>query len=255
MEPWSFPPARCSLERCRALPQASSVGRRYQTRVRSCRHAALGITVIGLASQHGRRRGIWRRCEGEVRQRDNATLGVVASKPFTAGELISQEVPLLLAKETDSDWPSQLCKQFQALPSQQRGWILQRGCPGLDASGELQQRISNCCLAVSTLQEAEYRALGKAVSGLKHSCSPNCELSLVLRADGLHELQVYASSDIAAGAELCVSYIDVLAPRQVRAKLLRDRFGVRCDCPACCHGGDHLALDPSSGKPSLISGE
>jgi len=66
-------------------------------------------------------------------------------------------------------------------------------------------------------------------SYFNHSCEPNCTREAT--DDGT--LYLSARRDIEAGEELCVSYVPLFRPREMRiAKLLRE-YGFRCQCPRC----------------------
>lgn len=68
------------------------------------------------------------------------------------------------------------------------------------------------------------------VSRFNHSCTPNCEQSW---DDDKSEEHIYASADISAGEELCISYVDVRAPRDERLHKLQDTYRFECQCSAC----------------------
>ncbi|CAE8646324.1 unnamed protein product [Polarella glacialis] len=71
------------------------------------------------------------------------------------------------------------------------------------------------------------------VSRFNHSCNPNVHHAFQ-ESEGLQVLR--ASCDIAAGDELCISYLSLLelcGPTEERMMRLSDRFGFDCDCQVC----------------------
>jgi len=68
---------------------------------------------------------------------------------------------------------------------------------------------------------------------LNHSCQPNCEYGGV--GDFLF---VSTTRDVAAGEELCIAYLDILAPFAERRQQLSQGQGFQCACQRCAelHG-------------------
>ena len=68
---------------------------------------------------------------------------------------------------------------------------------------------------------------------LNHSCEPNVTL---LKEEGPEErdgrVVARLTRDVAAGEELCNSYVDTLLPLRRRRRELRE-YGFDCDCPRC----------------------
>ncbi|KAI8924021.1 hypothetical protein BC831DRAFT_513726 [Entophlyctis helioformis] len=70
------------------------------------------------------------------------------------------------------------------------------------------------------------------VAMLNHSCAPNCAF---VTGDG-GQMLVHTLRDVAAGDELCVSYVDLFAPTwERRGKLLTTKF-FWCECSRCVGG-------------------
>jgi SET and MYND domain-containing protein len=69
---------------------------------------------------------------------------------------------------------------------------------------------------------------------LNHSCAPNC----VLHYAGTR-LEVRTMSAVAAGEELCHSYVDLCSPTPERREKLRAAYGFRCGCRRCEDGLVH----------------
>lgn len=65
-----------------------------------------------------------------------------------------------------------------------------------------------------------------------HSCAPNCSVSA-----GARTLEVVLDEDVAAGEELCISYIDTQQPRAARQKALRAHYHFTCVCARCAAEG------------------
>jgi len=65
---------------------------------------------------------------------------------------------------------------------------------------------------------------------VNHSCRPNCELR------GANHAQLFATHDIEAGEELCISYLqfaDLFQPQLSRSCIFADSFGGACECERC----------------------
>jgi len=78
-------------------------------------------------------------------------------------------------------------------------------------------------------------AVGLLVAMMNHACCPN--VAHAWRWDvaaGAPVVSVVAVRDIGAGEELCTRYLDVdTAPKHVRRKTLRERYGFTCQCVRC----------------------
>ena len=75
-----------------------------------------------------------------------------------------------------------------------------------------------------------FGALFLTCSRFNHSCTPNAYHSYL---KDHNVLRVYAVRDIDEGDEICTSYIDMVATRDVRAGVLMGRFGFACACATC----------------------
>ena len=67
---------------------------------------------------------------------------------------------------------------------------------------------------------------------INHDCEPNTDWAL--DADGC--IVVRTLSDVPAGRELCLSYVDVRLPAATRKAKLRRSFFFTCACDACAAG-------------------
>ncbi|DBA70576.1 TPA: hypothetical protein ACH3X2_011966 [Trebouxia sp. C0005] len=77
-------------------------------------------------------------------------------------------------------------------------------------------------------------SLGTAVyllaSLFNHSCSPNVDIVYPMNNSTAHFV---AARDIAAGEQLCISYIDASMSVRARQRQLDWGYGFRCSCEAC----------------------
>lgn len=103
-------------------------------------------------------------------------------------------------------------------------------------------------------------AVYRLASCLNHSCSPNATQSFHHCLDAVasdkhvidetpkqeqeHEqdccrshsnvnISITADRDIAAGEEICISYVDITKARWVRQQVLWEKYGFICQCPRC----------------------
>jgi hypothetical protein len=93
------------------------------------------------------------------------------------------------------------------------------------------------------------RVFTSFVRTVNHSCLPNADHAI----DWSNlRMTVYASAPIAAGAEICIEYVPLLAaPRSSRQALLREHFGFDCACAACSRSPDEVAA--SDGRRGQLS--
>lgn len=68
---------------------------------------------------------------------------------------------------------------------------------------------------------------------LNHSCTPNCVLRFNLVPGQDVALQVVAVEPIAAGEELCHSYVDLVLHTSTRRHRLYSTYGFTCTCERC----------------------
>ena len=88
---------------------------------------------------------------------------------------------------------------------------------------------------------------------LNHSCAPNC----VLYFEG-GRLDVRTCRAIAAGEELCHSYVELCQPTVLRREAIRTRYGFECKCARCsdglCASGQDVDAAMGAAHPSIGSG-
>ena len=74
-----------------------------------------------------------------------------------------------------------------------------------------------------------YHGLFPAVSHINHSCVPNSHTCYDFNKK---RMTIYSIRDIENGDEICITYFDMLLPREQRRAKTRN-WGFECDCPAC----------------------
>jgi len=70
-------------------------------------------------------------------------------------------------------------------------------------------------------------------SFMNHSCKPNAVQTFLYGHGETPSLLVTAFEDIPEGGEICISYIDNLAPKPVRQERLKNDYFFNCLCTAC----------------------
>ncbi|CAE7448742.1 set5 [Symbiodinium natans] len=160
--------------------------------------------------------------------------GVLATQDIRPGERLLCEVPLMRLTVTgrDTTWYDDAEEQFER------------------SSRDVQERIF--CLA-DTFSDAPKSLLGilrtnlfsadesddvllcDIASRFNHSCNANCEQ--VWNKETGH-MEVRSCTDILAGQELCVRYIDIRGTLSYRQYLLKKMFGFDCACQVCASGID-----------------
>ena len=73
-------------------------------------------------------------------------------------------------------------------------------------------------------------ALFSVVCLMNHSCAPN---ALVVYGEGSHSAVVIAQTDVAAGEELCINYIDVEEEEVAVRRAELAHYGFVCACARC----------------------
>lgn len=101
-------------------------------------------------------------------------------------------------------------------------------CSGSDEVSEHQIQELIRAIAVAKLCSHD-DGLHHFGSFYNHSCAPNCEVR------GAHDLHVHATRDIAAGEELCISYLgeELDYPATVRRLFVEKGWGALCGCERC----------------------
>ncbi|TFK99864.1 SET domain-containing protein [Pterulicium gracile] len=89
-------------------------------------------------------------------------------------------------------------------------------------------------------------------SHINHSCTPNTSVRHHDQSNALSRITVLASSDIEAGEELVITYVDPsLGVRERRKRLAEWGFG-KCTCGRCMEEEKSLPpqIEPASGQPA-----
>lgn len=85
--------------------------------------------------------------------------------------------------------------------------------------------------------DGESVAMGVGLFGqpsfMNHCCKPNAVQTFLYGKGEAPRLLVTAFEDIAKGDEICISYIDNLAPKQIRQRRLKNDYFFDCCCVAC----------------------
>ncbi|KAF9004306.1 hypothetical protein BDQ17DRAFT_457268 [Cyathus striatus] len=183
-----------------------------------------------------------------------AGLGLFACKDFEMGDLIFCERPLLLKEtgiysESNLNFPDHISAENRrrALLSQME-WITEPSiwrmsiddqqrfmnladCHSSDGSGPIIGRLRTNGYQVDNIPpfEVDYTAVGKDISRLNHSCSPNVELVFDIRTFSFH---IRANRPIKKGMELTCAYIDPMMPYSERQEHLK-QYNILCNCAAC----------------------
>ena len=68
---------------------------------------------------------------------------------------------------------------------------------------------------------------------MNHSCTPKACYYIHAPKEPAKGLSVYAATDIKAGEEITISYLDPLLPSSQRQKVLKAAYNFECTCPTC----------------------
>ena len=88
------------------------------------------------------------------------------------------------------------------------------------------------------------------VSGINHSCDPNCEVAYV-EDNGV---MIVARRPIAAGEELTISYVDPEMDDEDRREELEETYGFECACPKCAPEPAPASAKKKGGKGKKTAG-
>ncbi|KAL3943897.1 MAG: hypothetical protein SGBAC_002014 [Bacillariaceae sp.] len=106
--------------------------------------------------------------------------------------------------------------------------------PSMQAMQRMVYRIK---LNGFSICDGESVAMGIGIFGapsfMNHSCRPNAVQTFLYGGGEPPSLLVTAFEDIPKGAEICISYIDNLAPKQIRCNQLKNNYFFDCRCNAC----------------------
>ncbi|CAK4032569.1 SET domain-containing [Lecanosticta acicola] len=182
-------------------------------------------------------------------------LGLFATQPIAAFSQILCDTPLILMKPND-DLP-ELYKQFANLPKEDqerylslsqhadlsrdallKDKLLQRGfgTEGLEemanVAGIMQTNAFNVDLHDG--QGPRHRALFPSIARINHSCAPNAHVCFYPPNGGESRgrMTVHALNKLESGAEILISYFNILLPRSER-QAKTQKWGFTCLCTVC----------------------
>lgn len=96
-------------------------------------------------------------------------------------------------------------------------------------------------------------------AALNHSCAPNCVLGYTLVAGQRPQQVIRVMEDLAEGAELTHSYVEMALPTWERQAQLQETYGFECRCTACASGSrsvmDALLVADAAGQGAVPRGE
>ncbi|WFD28422.1 hypothetical protein MNAN1_003433 [Malassezia nana] len=112
---------------------------------------------------------------------------------------------------------------------------------GIDSAKALLELVCQWHTNAFTLTDAQLDPIGVSldptVALLNHSCVPN---AVVVWPSTPQQrpcpMEVVALRALDEGERVCISYVDLAAPRDVRQQILRERYHFTCDCPLCSRG-------------------
>mmetsp|Transcript_1772 Transcript_1772/g.3343 ORF Transcript_1772/g.3343 Transcript_1772/m.3343 type:complete len:316 (+) Transcript_1772:213-1160(+) len=158
-------------------------------------------------------------------------LGAIAERSFACGELVLAETPAFRYKSKDTATIRQ--QRFDALPFHEQDAVMALHDnfaaeeDGKTLDGILRTNTETCDNSDFDMM------ICPIISRFNHSCKPNCELSW---DDTLKEEHVYAATAIKPGEELCMHWVNIIAPATDRQRELTLRFGFQCVCSFCSQG-------------------
>ncbi|CAL1149365.1 unnamed protein product [Cladocopium goreaui] len=166
----------------------------------------------------------------EIVEVEGSGLGAVACKDFHPGELVLTEEPLCKFESSDASL-RMVERKCANLPDDLRKKVL-----SLEDSFSFDTKTFRGILETNGMvcesgSDSDPKALFLEVSRFNHSCNANCDYSW---RDRQNCMDIYAQTIIRAGEELCIPYIDLREPRQVRQQLLKENWRFRCRCEVCC---------------------
>eukprot|EP00928_Gymnodinium_smaydae_P076626 TRINITY_DN59672_c0_g1_i1.p1 TRINITY_DN59672_c0_g1~~TRINITY_DN59672_c0_g1_i1.p1 ORF type:complete len:320 (+),score=45.92 TRINITY_DN59672_c0_g1_i1:53-961(+) len=154
--------------------------------------------------------------------------GVLAVRHISRNELIMRDWPLVHFKLERAS--RTVMKQFESLSrKEQRAYMSLHDCRA-EAAGPASEKTVDGVFLTNGVQTRPFDSvLCEHISRVNHSCTPNCELAW---NDSLGCMDLFARTNIPAGTELCISYIDERATRKERSEALKE-WNFVCTCHAC----------------------
>ena len=109
---------------------------------------------------------------------------------------------------------------------------------------------AGCEFDTSLFPPLKGAAVFPLVSGINHSCDPNCEVAYV-EDNGV---MIVARRPIAAGEELTISYVDPEMDDEDRREELEETYGFECACPKCAPEPAPASAKKKGGKGKKTAG-
>ncbi|CAJ1334063.1 unnamed protein product [Effrenium voratum] len=158
-------------------------------------------------------------------------LGAFAAANLEPGDRVLAERPLLRFEDSDAGLRRTATRGGRNPAVPQCEVLSLEDSWSLDAKtfrGILETNGIDCELPIGESP----KVLCLKLSRFNHSCNPNCDYSWN-QQNG--RMEVYAQTAITVGEELCIPYIDLREPWELRQQLLREnwRFSCRCEVCAC----------------------
>ncbi|KAJ6504579.1 hypothetical protein C8R47DRAFT_151451 [Mycena vitilis] len=182
----------------------------------------------------------------KIKQVEGKGLGMVATRPIKAGELVIAERPVYIQRfdEVTLQIPTDytyfngrlVLGALEGLaPASQNAFRALKNVHGAENHVLWGTLKTN---AIRHRMDADYKGpdyagLFPSMSRANHSCTPN--LQFIFSAETFAG-EFRAVKPIAPKEELCMNYTDVLAPRLMRQSELEQRYGFQCECTACSAG-------------------
>ena len=164
-----------------------------------------------------------------VRNAGESGLGMFAQHPYSTGDLIWEERPVIIVPEEviPNVWQS----VSHRLSSNQRMLImaLRNVHPDVDVTEGI-LRTNFIGIEIGPTASISYRGLFPVISRANHSCCSNATYYFNVETMAL---ELRAARGISPEEEIHVQYIDVLLPRHQRLSLLQELYFFCCMCPSC----------------------
>lgn len=109
---------------------------------------------------------------------------------------------------------------------------------------------AGCEFDTSLFPPLKGAAVFPLVSGINHSCDPNCEVAYV-EDNGV---MIVARRPIAAGEELTISYVDPEMDDEDRREELEETYGFECACSKCAPEPAPASAKKKGGKGKKTAG-
>jgi len=172
-------------------------------------------------------------------------VSTVATRDLKCGDMVVEEAPLLqydyhpemlsllLAPGRCSAVPDFIKPQWEQLSEEDQARVMALH----DCSSQKTLVGVMRTNALARGADSTGSVLCPVISRFNHSCTPNCQHAW---DESAAVERVFACTDIHAGEELSIYYIDICKPMEERQRELSARYGFVCSCKACS-GPDRLS--------------